>query len=299
MKNLSFALFIFIGLSLDAQTNIGIKTVDINGEKAIDEQRIETLAYEILNTQGDQKKDSLNQILKSQLSLELSKEDALVHPFSKVKSISILTPSDSSFRIFNWNIPYADGSYAYECGILTATGNFSFLNPKNDTAQLNNHSWIPALYYSIIEKQDRFDTKLYTLLAWKGKDRLINKKVIDVLWFNKAGEIQFGYPIFLSGKNKLSRVVFEYAAQNVMGLQYNPNLDRIQFDHLSPPKQSLKGIYEYYGPDLSYDAYQWKKDHWELDEDIDLDKGLAKKRADFKLNKEVILEETPVYSPKP
>lgn len=298
MKYFVFILFVIYSLGIAAQTNIGIKTVDINGEKAIDEEQIEAIAYDILNSSDNASKDSLNTVLKQLLQLELSKEGAMQHPFSKVKSMAILIPKDSSFRIFNWNIPYSNGSYSYECGILNSEGDFSFLNPKNDTAALSGHGWIPALYYSIIEKQDRYGKNLYTLLAWKGNDRLTNKKVIDVLWFNNSGEIQFGYPIFQSGKKKLSRIVFEYAAQNVMSLHYNSNLDRIQFDHLSPPRQSLNGIFEYYGPDLSYDAYQWVKNHWELDQDIDLDQGLAKKKADFKLNKDVILEETPVYSPK-
>lgn len=34
---------------------------------------------------------------------------------------------------------------------------------------------------------------------------------------------------------------------------------KIVFDHLSPPKATLKGAEETYGPDFTYDAFIWKK----------------------------------------
>jgi hypothetical protein len=37
---------------------------------------------------------------------------------------------------------------------------------------------------------------------------------------------------------------------------------KIVFDHLSPPKATLKGAEETYGPDFTYDAFIWKKGKW-------------------------------------
>jgi hypothetical protein len=54
-----------------------------------------------------------------------------------------------------------------------------------------------------------------------------------------------------------------------MSLRYEEDRKRIVFDHLSPPDASLKGQTQYYGPDLSYDAYYWKKGRWQLRENID------------------------------
>ncbi len=298
MKQLKLLLFIafgFYSINAFAQKSIGIKAVNINGEKSIDVNRIESLAYAVLNSATDQHKDSLNAELKELLKLELNKSIAFAHSFEKIESISILTPPDSSFRIFNWNVPYADGTYRYECALLKPKEKLRFIQNEEDS--LMDNSWIPALYYAIIEKETKFQT-YYTLLGWKGNDRLTTKKVIDCWWFNNVGKIKFGAPIFQTKTEKRNRIIFEYAAQNVMGLNYNPKFDRIELDHLSPPKQSLTGIYEYYGPDLSFDAYQWEKNHWILDEDIDLDQGLKKKKADFKPNEDILLEEKPIYQPK-
>ena len=127
---------------------------------------------------------------------------------------------------------------------------------------------------SIIEKSDAFQT-YYTLLAWEGSDLLLNKKFIDVLWFDRAGNARFGAPIFKSTTETKSRVLFQFGGQNTMKLNYKPELDRILFDHLSPPPANqnnttdLEGVYEYYGADLSYDAYDWKKGKWVYVADVD------------------------------
>jgi len=44
----------------------------------------------------------------------------------------------------------------------------------------------------------------------------------------------------------------------------------IVFDHLSPSKPSLVGVYEFYGPDFSYDGYKFEKGMLELYPDIDI-----------------------------
>lgn len=277
-----------------SQTNVGIKTVDITADKAIDERRIQELAYGVLNSEKDRQKDSLNILLKATLEKELSKSAAFSHSFEKVESISILTPEDSAFRIFNWNVPYQDGTFKFEMGILTPTLQLTYIDQSDSISE-----WVPALYYSIIPKQTKFQT-YYTLLGWKGNNRLTTKKLIDVLWFKSNGEFKFGAPLFAGKKESKNKVIFEFAAQNTMQLRYNPKLDRIEFDHLSPPRQSLSGIYEYYGPDLSFDAYQWENEKWILKEEIDPDQGLKKKKSDFTVDPKTLLEleEKPIYSPK-
>ena len=302
LKHCTFCLFLFCLLSIastDAQTNVGLKTVDIDGEKVIDQNRIEGLAYQVLNAETDQKKDSLNTVLKEILKVELSKTSAFHTAFDKVTSISILTPEDSAFRMFNWNIPYSEGNFSFECGILLPQEDLIYLDNSKEAEVIADslQSWIPALYYSLIPKQTKFTT-YYTLLGWKGNNRLTTKKVIDVLWLSNNGKVKFSAPIFHSQKVKRDRVVFEFAAQNAMKLTYNSKFDRIEFDHLSPPKQSLTGVYEYYGPDLSFDAYHWESEAWVLKEDIDLDQGLKKKKAEFEIGKENLLEERPIYQPK-
>jgi hypothetical protein len=306
MRILTLFCFLFWVLSANAQLNVGLTTVEIEGEKKIDDEAIEVLTYRILNTTSDLLKDSLNKELIALLSLELSKEDAFEHPFNAVKSMSILTPRDSSFRLFNWNIPYSDGSYSYECAVLRKeeTGTFHyFLQPtKQDSINpeklnLSDNHWIPALYYDIISTSTKFGN-YYTLLGWDGNNRLTQKKIIDIIWFDGKGNAKLGAPIFQHKRDLLSRRIFELGAQNRMQLFFNEVVDRIQFDHLSPPNSTLEGIYEYYGPDLTFDAYYWNNGKWTLSEDVDPDERLQKRRKYFE-SKDKILEEQPVYNPKP
>lgn len=272
MKQLTSILFLPLLLMsnlLVAQTNVGLKTVQISEEGKIDEEKIEALAYSVLNAKSDLQKDSANQALRECLRTQLSKKAAFSYSFDNVKSLSILTSSDSAFRMFNWNIPYSNGSYSFECYFLQK-GQKPFLL-DNSIDSLHSENWIPALYYSVVTKPTKFQT-YYTLLGWKGNNRLTTKKIIEVLWFKSDGKVQFGAPIFQTKGEKKSRIVFEYSAQHSMKLNYNPNLDRIEFDHLSPPRQSLTGIYEYYSPDLSYDAFKWENEKWILKEDLFLNK---------------------------
>lgn len=313
LKKILFPFLLLSVLSLVspelyAQAQVGLKTVEISGEKKINEREIEVKAYELLNSDDDESKEVLNQELKDLLLIELNKIEAQKHTFSQIKSISILAPHDSSFLLFNWNIPFKDGTYQYECGILTrnTTNNnpFIFLRDtvlnddlKEKSTTISN-TWMPRLFYQLIESKTNFQT-YYTLLAWDGNNLLTNKKSIEVLWFDKAGVARFGAPIFkYANAETKTRVEFEYGGQNRMKLQYNQALNRIEFDHLSPPSNNLIGIYEYYGADLSFDGFVWDGKNWIYHADINLDEGLNKKKSDFKIDKDLIKGNKQIYNPK-
>ena len=273
MRLILFSLFIFFSTLSIGQTNVGIKTVTVSGEKEINDALIETLASSILSDISDSKKDSLNKVLLKTLNVELRKKSAVRFSFSKVKSLTILTPSDSTFRLFNWNVPKSDGTHKYEAIILKkiSGSKTKIIQLKQMSGILDKESmstitttdtnWIGAQYYNLIEKKTPFQS-YYTLLAWDGNDLMTNKKHIEVLWFDGQGNPRFGAPIFKTNRETYSRIVFEFGGQNAMRLQYEDDLDRISFDHLSPPNNTLDGIFEYYGADFTYDCYQWDKNAW-------------------------------------
>jgi hypothetical protein len=63
--------------------------------------------------------------------------------------------------------------------------------------------------------------------------------------------------------------VFAYSFQASMSMRWDTAGGRIVLDHLSPQRPDLEGQPAFYGPDLSYDAYVWQKDHWAYQRDID------------------------------
>lgn len=301
-KTIAFIFTIFSTCLIYAQDNTR-NTIPENFNQIEIEQYVE----QILSTEDDEERLAVNEKLKSLLKTTLHKEGAFRFPFDSLISMSVLTPSDSAFRLFNWSVPMSDGSYNYECFMLQRSENGNLLTVLNpiliDTIDMefekfkgNAKKWPQALYYKIISKET-YNRKYYTLLAWDGHNRLTKRKWIEVFWFDRNGELQMGAPIFKQErKARMLRPVFRYSAQHAMKMDYNSTKDRIEFDFLAPENSRLEGVYEYYFPDVTQDAFRWNKDYWEFEkliENEEKDKR-AKKRIE-KQKKEIILENGPIY----
>lgn len=180
---------------------------------------------------------------------------------------------DRYFRILNWNVRLDDGRFKYHCLVQTKTKTIDLIDKTEEirnpeAAGLTPSKWYGAHYYEIVKVKRRKKT-YYTLLGWKGNDRLTTKKVIEVFRFSAKDELQLGDNVFdMAGKSP-KRVIFEYAAEVSMSLKYDPQQKRIIFDHLSPRSSDLAGQFQFYSPDLSYDAFRLKKGKWKFEEDID------------------------------
>lgn len=201
--------------------------------------------------------------------------------FDSLNSISIQTAPDQKFRIFTWHVMNNDGSYRYYGTIQMNTPNgqlamfplvdYSSIlkNPSDST--FSNDKWYGAQYYKIIPVTKNVESPYYVLLGWKGNTIKSTKKIIEVLQF-KDGKAHFGMPIFdgdreVSGKH---RIIFEYDRRASMLLNYEKNEDRIVFDHLAPPNPNLKGKFELYGPDFTYDGFKLINGKWKFISDLEL-----------------------------
>jgi len=200
--------------------------------------------------------------------------------FDSLKRISILKASDNSFRIVTWFIPLNNGTYRYYGTIQMATTNGSLkLFPLNDAtatisdpyALTNHQNWLGARYYEIIPMVVNGKQPYYILLGWKGNTLKTSKKVIEVLSFEKNEPI-FGRNIFENAKNKplQNRVIFEYSRKNAMTLIWDKKVNMIVFDHLAPYDPTMLGNYEYYGSDLSFDAFKITWGKLSLSENVEL-----------------------------
>lgn len=267
------------------------------------ELKLDSIGQIILNSADEKERKAANKLLINWL--EKGKTDQLIHVHSEnVQSIGVFTSKDSLLKLFNWAIPQIEGGYQYEC-ILIYDGKHRYR--LNDTQHkmeelvalsANEFNWPGALYYQLVEKKSNLQT-YYTLLGWDEYDGLTNRKIIEVMWFTKSGMLNIGAGIFKPFEEPIQkRQVFHYADQNSMQLRYDTLNDRILFDHLSPSSSSLKGLYEYYGPDFTYDALEWSGRYWELKEDVDPDQGLKKKKKDFKLDPKDLAKDTVLYKSK-
>jgi len=231
----------------------------------------------------DRQKIAVNERFCNMLQKALSLPNSFDYPFDSLTTIARLESPDKKFRVINWNLPMQDGTQAY----------FGFIqsyNPKTKKYQLfkltdasdqlsdpqskvlTTDKWLGMLYYKIIE--EKADGKpQYVVLAWKGYDHLVNKKVIDVITFNGDGVPSFGKSIFShlpsSFKGASKRIIFQYSSNVSMTLEYNAKKDLIQFDHLGPSEDGLEGQYQFYGPIFQTDGLAFKDGKWDFIENVD------------------------------
>jgi hypothetical protein len=264
--------YLFISFLLSA-INLGFSQVDLAERELLLNTKLEALRA----AKNDDDIETLNLDFKNEMLSFLKLEGAFTYPISKLKTIALLDSPDKLVRIINWNLEYSDMSYSY-CGFvmrwdedkeeLKITELIDKVDPytAKPTGVIDAKNWYGALYYKIIPIE--YNGKIeYTLLGWDGGTTGSNFKIIDVLTFS-GNNVKFGSPVFIKKKEVLKRVVFEYSDKSSMSLKYEDKYGRIVFDHLSPESPTLAGVYSFYVPDFSYDAFLWENESWVLNEDV-------------------------------
>jgi hypothetical protein len=252
------------------------------------EDSLKILGKLVLNGETDFIKYNANEKFMTMLDGALLKDKSFDYPFDSLTMIARLKSDDNKFRLFNWNLKKADGTYEF-FGFLFAWNDkyknyFLYtLNDKSDIIKtpeiqaLDPHNWYGAHYYKIIQNKSG-KKKYYTLLGWHGFNTLIQKKIIDVLYFNANDKPIFGASIFKYNKKTCKRIIFEYSALTSMSLKYDKQYlqkgkkkrPMIVFDDLQPQSPSLTGNFQYYYPETNVvDAFLYKKGKWYYQKDID------------------------------
>ncbi|MBK9759060.1 MAG: hypothetical protein IPO90_03560 [Flavobacteriales bacterium] len=219
--------------------------------------------------------DSLGDAIKANLRILLEQDDAMTADFSDIP-ISRVDAPDGKFRLFTFNVPYANGTQRFEGILLVQEKSRRVvyeLQDKTDkiitplSKKLTPENWYGAVYYAVVPPQSKKST-YYTLLGWKGYSNVESRKVIEILSFN--GPIpSFGAQVFSEGKLKHFRKVFGFGFQSSMSLKWDDANKGIVFDHLAPAKPEFEGKAAFMGPDLSFDAYVPYKGKWSYLRDVD------------------------------
>lgn len=219
--------------------------------------------------------DSINVTVKADLRALLDKNDALTADFHDLQMTRVDAP-DGAFRFFTWNLPRNDGHHDFEGFLLVRTSKGQALYelrdqttkiPSPEVPELGPDRWYGALYYEVIPIKKGSRT-IYTLLGWKGHSKAETRKVIEILTF-KGDKPRFGAPLFGKGKLKAMRKVYGYAFNVSMSMRYDPALEAIIMDHLSPSRPDLKDNWAFYGPDMTHDGWYWHKGEWWFGAEVD------------------------------
>lgn len=242
---------------------------------------INNMFTEMAALKSDEKKELKNQNIIETLKDFLHNNLSFDHAIDTLKYLSCVKSSDNALRIYTWNLNYSDGSYKYFGFVQQKEGgkinvyslddrrnrNFN-ISPRQNLEYYTTSEWYGCIYYECVTKKWNSRT-YYTLIGWDGADNLINRKIIEVLSFTKRGIPVFEKKMFKANRVISSKMIFEYADRATMLLRYNSKHDIIVIDHLSPSEDRFKDIHQYYGPDMSYDALEFKGGRWLLESDID------------------------------
>ena len=226
------------------------------------------------------------QTLQNELISFLENPVSFNYPLDSIYNIGKVKSPDEQFRLISWNVLINKNSFKNycliqlkpekeeNCKIVVLADNSNIDSVGNKT--LIPEKWYGALYYKIIPSKLNGET-YYILLGLDSNSAYISKKIIDVLTFDNE-KVTLGAPIFNVAGKLVSRKVFSYSARQSMMLNYDDNIKTIVFDHLSPSESRYNGQFEYYGPDFSFDGFQYNKKEWLFVEDVKPNKPLERKK---------------------
>ncbi|MEQ9262463.1 MAG: hypothetical protein RLP14_04810 [Owenweeksia sp.] len=234
-----------------------------------------------------EKRDSANrhftQVLKDYVITEKGYED----PLKSVNNMLRLREEEGEFNIYTWQMP--DSTFTYrQFGIVAADTRRGIevteLKDQKELIQepefrvLKANDWYGAIYYEMIPvKKGR--TTYYTLLGYVPGEKL-NRKVVDVVSIDRRGRPKFGARIFRieqfmdqTFRKAPMRLILSYSGDYSASVRWNVREEMIIMDHLVPPDPKLKGVYQVYGPDMSYDGLEWDDDWWHLKQEVRFNSG--------------------------
>lgn len=229
-------------------------------------------------------KFQLNQTFTDTLRAMLNDYESYDFGMDSISIFSVVKSDKGDFKIYTWAIEDAPNSYIYfgftqylldkrkqklKVCLLTSEATNDQQYSELDTSQ-----WLGAIYYNVIPQQKRRDDK-FLLLGWDGNTSLTNKKVIEVISFDKKGIPTFGANIFRTTEyrpprgKKNYRIVIEYSAKVSLTLRWDEDLEMIVFDHLAPSSPRLQNVRAAYVPDFSYDALVYENGYWVQKSNVD------------------------------
>jgi hypothetical protein len=268
---------LLITLIFFSQNSIAQKILPAERKKLVQkEDSLKILAADIILDSFTAKRMRSDSLLTKTFIRALQVKNSFYYPFDSVQGISKLYAPDSSFRILTWNITFTD-YYARQRGAIQMRTNdgslkliplrdvSEFSRDASDSARTKNN-WIGAVYYDIV-KTTYNGNNFYTLIGFDYNSVMSNKKWIEVLSFDNAGEPIFGATHFFTyEKDSLKRSPgyrfnLEYKKTARAILKYEPELKMILVDHLISETDEPENKWTYV-PDGDYEAFTWQNGKW-------------------------------------
>lgn len=281
MRLLLLLVFVLSSSTLEAQTKKQGADEATSFPQELYSDQIELTRY-MWKAQRDTSafgRNDANYLFIRKLVQTLRMEQAYQFPFDSLKAISILESPDKKFKIYSWQVKQDGGTWRHFGCILKNQAVFELyplidhsdeMQPGTDTVTDNKH-WFGAAYYQFAAEPIKIKgITYYTLIGYDGFEPFSQRKIIDVVWFDKNGQPHFGAPIFSLPGGLFTRVIFEYSKDANMALRWDEANKMIIADHLVPRKEENRGLYFDYVADGSFDGFKLSKNKWTYQDNIDL-----------------------------
>jgi hypothetical protein len=240
--------------------------------------RLEQLFDRLIDNYNDIARVRVNDSIRMILSNYAKSDSVFNHKFTNLRYLGQIVSPDSLIKIISWNLVLENEPGKYYCYFIRKQQGKENLvydistsyneKPVITDTTYKKSDWYGALYYDIrpiVIENNRF----WVLLGIDYGNPEISRKIIDVLSFSPDGSMVFGKKWFVSGEKKSYRAVFEYASNAMMSLRFRSD-SSIVFDHLVPFSPSHKDDRQFYGPDYSFDAYNFENGIWKLAINVDV-----------------------------
>ena len=213
------------------------------------EDTLAILAYAVVNDSIEQERFAACRSLITALVRTLKVENSYKYRFERLRSISILAPPDSSFRIFTWQLYVNDSTYRYY-GAIQRNQRDLKLFPLIDRSEemdelpvydaISPDKWYGSLYYALRQFDTREGRK-YLLMGYDAHTFFERRKVVDVLSFGKDGVPVFGAYVFAAADKekttipieKFQRLFLEYSAEATVKLNGDDQYKMLMMDHMA------------------------------------------------------------------
>jgi hypothetical protein len=232
------------------------------------------LAYVAATSESE--KDSLNTQYFLELEKILSQKGSFKMALDSLPHTGVVLSNDGRLRSITWNTADAFGQHHHHGFLQTSKGELIVLKdasqkmPTPELQILQPDKWMGTLYYKIFRVKQK-GHPYYIMLGFDGNDAETNRKIIDVLYFDKALDRWiFGRKVFAPPFSDRVRFIIEYSDEVSVSLRYHPRRKQIVFDHLVPRQPGLEGIYSFYVPDMSFDALELRNQRWHFVQNIDI-----------------------------
>lgn len=241
-------------------------------------QLLEKLYSRLISNSNDNDRLRINDSIKSIIDIYVESDTVFNHRFSNLRYLGQITSPDSLLKIITWNLVLRSSPSRYFCYMIRKTNTerenkiyrltAAYCVDHVLTDTIYNHSnWYGALYYDL--RSYKIDNmQFWVVLGIDFGNPSVTRKIIEVLSFTPEENLIFGRKWFDSGGVIKYRDVFEYDSNGMMSLRFSSD-SSIVFDHLVPFYPSQIGDRQYYGPDYSYDSYNYEDRLWRMTINVD------------------------------